>query len=75
MQIIADVSKMLETVQRNLTFILNVPSETSITLPSFQLFLLKGMLVFSHKIVFIENETALLGVTMRERARGFPGTI
>ena len=45
------------------------------TLPSFQLFLLKGMLVFSHKIVFIENETALLGVTMRERARGFAGTI
>ena len=45
------------------------------TLPSFQQFLLKGMLVFLHKIVFMENETALLGVTMRERARGFAGTI
>ena len=27
------------------------------------------MLVFSHKMVFIENEAALLCVTMRERAR------
>ena len=33
------------------------------------------MLVFLHKIVFIENETALLGVTMQECARGFAGTI
>ena len=44
-------------------------------LPSFQQFLLKGMLVFSHKTVFIENETALLCVTMRERARAFAATI
>ena len=29
------------------------------------------MLVFSHKMVFIENEAALLRVTMRERARAF----
>ena len=29
------------------------------------------MLLFSHKLVFIENETALLCVTMRERARAF----
>ena len=27
------------------------------------------MLLFSHKMVFIENEAALLCVTMRERAR------
>ena len=33
------------------------------------------MLVFSHKIVFIENEAALLYVTMRERARKFASTI
>ena len=38
-------------------------------LPSFQQFLLKRILVFSHKMVFIENEAALLRVTMRERAR------
>ena len=38
-------------------------------LPSFQQFLLKRILVFSHKMVFIENEAALLCVTMRERAR------
>ena len=29
------------------------------------------MLVFSHKMVFIENEAALLCVTMWERARAF----
>ena len=33
------------------------------------------MLVFSHKMVFIENEAALLRVTMRERARAFAPTI
>ena len=38
-------------------------------LPSFQQFLLKRMLVFSHKMVFIENEAALLCVTMREHTR------
>ena len=45
MHIIADVNKILKTVQSNLTFIL------------------KRMLVFSHKMIFIENEAALLGVT------------
>ena len=44
-------------------------------LPCFQQFLLKGMLVFSHKMDFIENETALLCVTMRERARAFAATL
>ena len=33
------------------------------------------MLVFSYKMIFIENETALLCVTMRERARAFAATI
>ena len=33
------------------------------------------MLVFSHKIVFIENKAALLCVAMRERARTFVATI
>ena len=33
------------------------------------------MLVFSHKMVFIESWTALLGVTMLERARGFAATV
>ena len=36
-------------------------------LPSFQQFLLKRMLVFSHETVFIKNEAALLCVTMRDR--------
>ena len=38
-------------------------------LPSFSQFLLKRILVFSHKMVFIKNEAALLCVTMLERAR------
>ena len=33
------------------------------------------MLVFSHKMVFIENEAALLRVTMQKRARIFAATI
>ena len=33
------------------------------------------MLVFSHKMILIKNEAALLGVTMRERARAFAATI
>ena len=39
-------------------------------LPSFQ-FLLKRMLVFSHKMFFIKNEAALLCVTMQERGWAF----
>ena len=31
--------------------------------------------LFSHKMVFVENETALLCVTMRERAMAFAATI
>ena len=37
--------------------------------------MLKRILVFSDKMVFIENETALLCVTMRELAREFAATI
>ena len=33
------------------------------------------MLLFPHKIVFIGNESALLGATMRERARAFAATM
>ena len=33
------------------------------------------MLVVSHKMVFIENEAALLCVTIREHARSFAATI
>ena len=33
------------------------------------------MLVFLHKMVFIENEVALLRVTSRERDREFAATI
>ena len=33
------------------------------------------MLVFSHKMVFIENEAALLYVNMWKRARAFAATI
>ena len=33
------------------------------------------MLLFPHKIVFIGNEPALLGATIRERARAFTATV
>ena len=33
------------------------------------------MLVFLHKMIFIENEVALLRVTLRERGREFAATI
>ena len=39
-------------------------------LPSFQQFLLKRMLVLSHKMVLIKNKAALLCLTMRERSKG-----
>ena len=60
MQITADASKISKTVQCELTFILNVLPEYSIHLPSFQLFLLKRMLLVSHKVVFTKNEAVLL---------------
>ena len=44
-------------------------------LPSIQQFWLKRMLVFSHKIVFIENEAAILCLTMLGRAKLFASTI
>ena len=53
-----------------LAFISNVLSESS-----FQQFLLKRMLIVSHKVVSIENEAVLLCVTMRERAKAFVATI
>ena len=30
------------------------------------------MLLVSHKVIFIENETVVLRVTMREHVRAFP---
>ena len=67
MQITADVNKFSKSVQRDLTFILNVLSESSLILPSFQKFLLIRMLLASHKMVTM--------VTMLERARTFAATI
>ena len=67
MKIIGDVSRISKTVQRNLIFILNVLSGSSIYLTL--------LLIVSHKMVFIENKTALLCVTMREHARAFAATI
>ena len=44
-------------------------------LPSFQWFLLKRMLLVSHKLVFIKREAVLLSVSMWERAKAFAATI
>ena len=73
MQIIADVSKISKTFPRNLIFMFF--ENLAFILPSFQLFLLKRILEFSHQIFFIENETALLCETMRERGKVFADTI
>ena len=55
---------------------LNVLSESSIHFYlAFNSSWLKRMFAFSHKMVFIENEAALLCVTMRERARIFGATV
>ena len=43
--------------------------------PSFEWFLLRRMLLVSHKVVFIKYEAVLLCVTMQERARAFAATI
>ena len=75
MQINADVSKISKTLQHELNFFLNVISESSIHFPSFEWFLLKEMLLDSHKMIFIKSEAVLLCVTMRERARALETTI
>ena len=56
MQIIADANKISKNAKRNLNFLLNVLCESSIYITHFQYFLLKGILEFSNKMVFIENE-------------------
>ena len=56
MQIIAVVKKI--AVQSNLIFILNVLWKSSIQFTQLSIVLAKK--VFSHKMVFIENEPALL---------------
>ena len=67
MQIIADVSKISKTVQCNL--ISDFLWESTIHFTQLSIVLAKRILVFSHKMVFIENEAALLCVTMREHTR------
>ena len=71
MQITTDVYKILETVQGDLIFILNVLSESSIYFAWF----LPRMLLVSHKMVFNKSKAALLCETMREGARTFAATI
>ena len=75
MQITVNVRKISKTFQGDLTFILNVLSVSSIHFAYFSRVLVETMLLVSHKIVFIENEAALLCVTMRKRAKEFAATI
>ena len=56
MQIIADVSKISKTVQRNLNFILNVLWEYRIHFTQLSIVLAEKNILFSHKMVFTENE-------------------
>ena len=52
MQIIADVSKISKTVQRNLNFILNVLWEYRIHFTQLSIVLAEKNILFSHKMVF-----------------------
>ena len=74
MQTTTDVSKISKTVRRDLAFILNGHSEFSVHFPSSQMFLQKRIMLVSHKVIFIENEAALLCIAMQERARAFAAT-
>ena len=62
MQITADVNEISKTVQRDLTFILNVLSESSIHFAYFLIVFAKKNVVSFTKIVFTENEAELLCV-------------
>ena len=72
MQTTTDVSKISKTVRYDFAVILN--GQFSIHFPSSQMFFLKRMLLVSNKVIFIENEAALLCTAMRERARAFAAT-
>ena len=75
MQITTDVSKISKTVQPNLTFILNILSELSIHFSQISIVIAKKNVgLFTYRF-FIENDAALLCVTVRERAREFAATI
>ena len=75
MQAAADVIKISKTIQRDLTFILNVLSESSIHSALFLIVLGKKNVDSSLKLVFIKSEAVLLCLTLRERARVFAATI
>ena len=64
MQIIADVSRISETVQRDVTIILNLCSKSSIIFPSFTIGLAKKNVVSLHEMFLIKNELALICVIM-----------
>ena len=67
MQITADVSKILKTFQRDLTFIFDVLTESFLVLSHIRFSRLQKMLLSLQKSDFIENETAQQCVTMRKR--------
>ena len=69
------VSKTSKTVQRSLTFILNLNLNLALIMPCFQQFLLKRMPVVSLKMVLIKNKAALLCAAMGKHVRGFAATI
>ena len=62
--IIADVSRISETVQRDVTIILNLCSKSSIIFPSFTIVLAKKNVVSLHEMFLIKNELALICVIM-----------
>ena len=71
MHIIADVNKVSKIVPGNLTFILNVLSESSNYFAQLSI----KCCYFHIKGFFIEDEAVLLCATMRERAKAFAAAI
>ena len=72
MQITTDVSKISRTVQRDLTFISFSMFFQNL---AFIFLVFNRILLVSHEVVFIENETVLLCVTMCGHARACEATI
>ena len=69
MQITADISKILKTVQRDLTFIFDVLPEVSIGFVSFLVFLALENVVIFPRTCFIKNKEVQLCVAMWKRFR------
>ena len=75
MQITADISKILKNVQRDLTFIFDVLSESRIGFVSFFIFLTLELLSVSQELVFYRKQNKVQNRTMRNYVETFHANI